>query len=112
MYSNCLIQALIEKIKDPKNVQIHILPKSINPTKNTHFYWYRKMPNNPLLDFGAVVEDFVHNKKITQHIWFNGYIRQNEVEVWENFIRNLLKKNNYTEIQIKQYEKKHGFITN
>ena len=37
MYSNCLIEALKAKLKDPKNVQIFLAPKLI--TKKTHFMW-------------------------------------------------------------------------
>ena len=41
MYSNCLFEAIKAKIKDPKNVQIHLIPPSIN-NWNLHFYWINK----------------------------------------------------------------------
>lgn len=41
MYSNCLFEAIKAKIKDPKNVQIHLIPPSIN-NWNLHFYWSNK----------------------------------------------------------------------
>lgn len=37
MYSNCLFEAIKAKIKDPKNVQIRLIPPSIN-NWNLHFY--------------------------------------------------------------------------
>ena len=40
-YSNCLIEAIIAKIKSPKNVKIIYLPKKLNKTSSTipHFFW-------------------------------------------------------------------------
>ena len=37
-YSNCLIEAVKAKIKDPKNVSIRMYPASIN-NGQVHFYW-------------------------------------------------------------------------
>lgn len=40
MYSNCLIEAIKAKIKDPKNVQIIRLPKEVND-KKSHYMWIK-----------------------------------------------------------------------
>ena len=37
MYSNCLLEAIKAKIKDPKNVHIFLLPKEVNDCM--HFMW-------------------------------------------------------------------------
>ena len=39
MYSNCLFEAIKAKIKDPKNVHIHILSPKLN-NGDFHIYWY------------------------------------------------------------------------
>ncbi len=40
MYSNCLIEALKAKIKDPKNVAIHKIPANLNNCGGLpHFWW-------------------------------------------------------------------------
>lgn len=44
MYSNCLFEALKAKIKDPKNVQIHLVPPSLNHF-DLHFYWVDEVEN-------------------------------------------------------------------
>lgn len=38
MLSNCLFEVIKAKIKDPKNVKIHLYPPEINHGKY-HFYW-------------------------------------------------------------------------
>ena len=38
MKSNCLIEALKAKIKNPKSVTIHMFPLSLN-NNQLHFYW-------------------------------------------------------------------------
>ena len=38
MKSNCLIEALKAKIKNPKSVTIHVFPLSLN-NNQLHFYW-------------------------------------------------------------------------
>lgn len=113
MYSNCLFQAIIAKIKDPKGVTIHYLPGKINPRGHAHFYWYRAMPNNPLIEdgTGAVMEDFARLEKGWQRVWFRGWSRQQDVSQWEDFVRKTLKHKGYTDEQIKKYEKRHGFLT-
>lgn len=110
MYSNCLFEAIKAKIKDPKHVHIHYLPRKINPTHHIHFYWYTYMPKNPIINY--IIEDFVHSKKdIHQNIWFDGNIRQEDVKIWENFLRKILKEKGYTKQQIKNFEKKKNFVT-
>ena len=44
MKSNCLIEALRAKIKDPKNVRIYHFPLALN-NNYLHFYWVNKREN-------------------------------------------------------------------
>lgn len=44
MYSNCLIEAIRAKLKDPKNIHIHLYPPSLN-RYCLHFYWIDEMEN-------------------------------------------------------------------
>lgn len=44
MYSNCLLEAIKAKIKDPKNVSIVCLPKELN-NGHIHFMWRNKLDN-------------------------------------------------------------------
>lgn len=39
MFSNCLIEALKAKVKDPKNTKIHIIKHLSNDSIFWHFWW-------------------------------------------------------------------------
>ena len=72
MYSNCLIEAIKAKIKDPKNVQIIKLPKEVNGRKS-HFMW--------------VKENFVYhafnNQFDNRKFWFPYSVKKVPVDVFE-----------------------------
>lgn len=61
-YSNCLIEAIKAKIKDPKHIKIHRIPLKLNHNK-IHFYWTDS-------------EKFYHYVSPNQHpkniLWFKG----------------------------------------
>ena len=75
MYSNCLFEALKVKVKDPKNVKIHIIPSKINNCGGLpHFWW----------TVGDMAYDF---KKVSGkcNLWFEGKIRSYEKATYEEF---------------------------
>lgn len=76
MYSNCLIEALKAKIKDPKNVHIIYLPKKWNMGIN-HYMWVKD----------GMVYHYTHDKVNTkQQYLFKGYVKKQSMEAFEAFI--------------------------
>lgn len=63
-YSNCFLEALKAKIKNPKKIKITLVPKS--EAKCLHFLW---SDGENDYDFGA-------ERKIKFYLWFKGYIRK------------------------------------
>ena len=61
-YSNCLIEAIKAKIKDPKHIKIHMIPLKLNHNR-VHFYWTDS-------------ESFYHyinpNLRSKNTLWFKG----------------------------------------
>ena len=75
-YSNCLIEAIKAKIRDPKNVKILIVPKKLNRERTGrssigfHCFW----------KIGDLVYDFKCESNVKyfwQMLLFKGYIRAN-----------------------------------
>ena len=84
-YSNCLIEAIKAKIKDPKHVKLLFIPKKYNEHNSISFHCFW-MKDDIVYDFRA--ESF--NKK---HLWqlflFKGHIRANEKKYYERIMREL-----------------------
>lgn len=68
-YSNCLIEAIKAKFKDPTHVKITVVPRS--EANCPHFLW---SDGNYDFDFG--VERHLEGLHI---LWFEGYIRRREL---------------------------------
>ena len=76
MYSNCLIEALKAKVKDPKNVKIHMIPSKVNNCGGLPHFWWA---------VGDTAYDF---KRVEGKcgIWFNGKLRSCEKAIYEEFL--------------------------
>ena len=83
MISNCLIEALKAKIKDPKNVTIHIFPAKVNGHGIfPHFWW----------SVGDTGYDFKREGNSKQVILFKGAIRSYSKLTYEKHLADLYKK--------------------
>lgn len=92
MISNCLIEALKAKIKDPKNVTIHVFPAKVNGHGIfPHFWW----------SVGDQGFDFKKEGKSKQVILFKGTIRSYKKST---YIEKLTKL--YRDALEKDFEKK------
>lgn len=79
-YSNCLLEALKAKIKDPKRVKLTYLPPTVNECFCPHWLW---SDGEHDYDFG--VERYL---KWYERIWFKGHIRQRSLgfnEKWKGY---------------------------
>ena len=65
-YSNCFIETMKAKLKDPKNIKITIVPKS--EKGNPHFLW-----SDGKHDYDFGIEEHLPWYRI---FWFKGHIRQ------------------------------------
>lgn len=63
-YSNCLIEAIKAKIRNPKNVKVHFIRPCLN-NGHIHFYWIE--------DDG--VYQYGHKQPIKNPILFEGKVR-------------------------------------
>ena len=75
MISNCLIEAVKAKIKDPKNVHIIKMPRAWNKG-NMHFYWIK----------GENIFHYTNPKFNKTKILFKGEIKKENFETFEAFI--------------------------
>lgn len=83
MISNCLIEALKAKIKDPKNVTIHVFPAKVNGHGIfPHFWW----------SIGDQGFDFKKEGKSKQVILFKGKVRSYSKATYEEHVTGLYKK--------------------
>lgn len=78
-YSNCLIEALKAKIKDPKNVKIVYLGKKINNGAR-HCLWINYKTNT--------VTHYTHSEDEKFYGLFKGYYKQSSIEDFEAFLLN------------------------
>lgn len=104
MYSNCLIEALKAKLKDPKNVHIHLIPPAIN-NYNFHFYWINREEN-------TVYHYSEQNKSFFGkfNFLFKGKLKSRWVISFEELMYKKMKSKGWsTKKQIK-YAKKLGFV--
>lgn len=82
MISNCLIEALKAKIKNPK-VVIHTFPAKVNGHKIIpHFWW----------SLGDIGYDFKNESKTKQVLLFKGKIRSYPKATYEEYVTDLYKK--------------------
>jgi len=84
-YSNCLFEALKAKIKDPKHVEIILVPPSLNHG-SLHFFWKKQ---------GKIFHFTNKNLKRTK-IWFNGEIKQYDMRSFVGSILCRLQSKNYS----------------
>lgn len=78
-YSNCLIEAIKAKIKDPKNVHIYLMPPSLNYGRK-HFYWVDdKKPD--------IIQSFINPNATEKQSYFfkNGKFHKRDRNTFENF---------------------------
>ncbi|MGN0728607.1 hypothetical protein [Treponema sp.] len=89
---NCLIAAVIAKIKNPKNTKIIIIPKGVMKTKIfPHFVYLNKAENT--------VSHYVNNKKSKCNFLYFGKIHIYKKEVFDRFI----------DVRIRKYLQKQDF---
>ena len=90
---NCLIAAIIAKIKNPKNTKIIIIPREVMKTKFfPHFAYLNKADNT--------ISHYVNNKKSKYNFLYFGRIHTYKKEVFDRFIdtriREYLQKQDFT----------------
>lgn len=103
MYSNCLIEALKAKIKDP-NVKVHVLPPKLNYGM-LHFYWVK---GNTVFHY----LDLKKNKTVSYrvfHPFFKGVEEKASLRSFEKLLFTRMLENCWTQEQQIRYAKKHGF---
>lgn len=100
MYSNCLLEAIKAKIKDPKNVKIDYMPRTLNRGRG-HFLWINYKEEKV----------YHYHAQDTKPFWnrplFNGKLKVMELRVYEGFILKTLYDNNYSVEKAFRYTKKH-----
>lgn len=83
MISNCLIEAFKAKLKDPKNVTIHVFPVKVNGHGIfPHFWW----------SVGDQGFDFKKEGKSKQVILFKGTIRSYKKSTFEEYLTDLYRR--------------------
>lgn len=83
-YSNCLLEALKAKIRDPVNIKIRYLPMELNETPIPHFMW---QDENYTYDF--------HTKgKLTffQQFYHKGNIRKKDLNYYDRALEIMKRK--------------------
>ena len=93
MYSNCLIEALKAKIKDPKRVKIIYLNKKLNGCR--HFMWTES----------NTVNHYEAESKYDSFL-FQGHIKKQSKDTFEALI---LKRLASKRMDVVKYAKKFGF---
>lgn len=101
MISNCLIEAVKAKIKNPQNVKIHYIPAKLN-NGNLHFYWY---------DFAdQSIFQFTHKANVkSSNILFNGETGSFNIKLFESRMYAKMKELGWSYEQQKSYANKKGF---
>ena len=75
-YSNCLIEVIKAKIKNPK-AEIYIIKSNDNVVRTPHFMW---AVGEKAYDFGVD-----KNLNFIQRFWFKGSIRQYNTDALKRF---------------------------
>lgn len=95
MISNCLFEAIRAKLKDPRNVKIHLYPPQINGGK-FHFYWVS----------GGQFYHFVkENKKSV--LLFKGHVNEYREKMFYSFIGHRMYASGLNKEQAYQLAKKY-----
>lgn len=84
MYSNCLLEALKAKIKNPKQTRIHAVPAKFNPlhTPFPHFWW----------SIDGQAYEFISDKdRKFQVVLFKGHVETRTVDEMKEKIRRLFR---------------------
>lgn len=81
-YSNCLIEAIVAWMKDPKNVKIIYLPKKWNNGRR-HFLWIK----------GDKVYHYEAKNKNNRKLFFSGIYKEQDLDTFEAFILRRLSFN-------------------
>lgn len=108
MYSNCLIEAIKAKIKEPKNVHIFRVPKRFGGGA-THFMWYNEKTR---MYYHSVDIDLKRLQmlrgfqKIKYTIWHEQKIKEINEATFNAFILRKLKIYGFTVKKVKKAAKK------
>ena len=82
MYSNCLIEALKAKLKDPKNVHIFFVPKKFGGGA-THFMWFNEVTHKY---YHSVATDQNCGKNFWHKVWHKQKIKEVDESLFNAFI--------------------------
>lgn len=97
MYSNCLIEAIKAKIRNPSSVKIHIISPKLN-NGLFHMYW---IENGKVFHYS----DPKNNGNLLStllHPLFNGIIKNPDTEIFANMLVRKMCKAGYTLERIKK----------
>lgn len=105
-YSNCLVEAIKAKIKDPKNIDLCFLPAKLNKGR-FHIFWIDKSKKEPVV---------YHYKTLTfeescwiDRIWYRGeYKIFYNWRIFQSFILNKCIKNKLSIEDCKKYSKRQN----
>lgn len=104
MYSNCLFEAIKAKLKDPKNIEIHLIPPSIN-NHDLHFYWKNKEENR-IYHFTTKKNNFWDRLNI---FIFKGNFKTMKEIFFEELLYRKMKKAGWPKKKQIKYAKKLNF---
>lgn len=100
MKSNCLIEAIKAKLKDPQNIQIHVLSPKLN-NGEFHIYWFDKKDNH--------IYHYTYLDEDSCYFWFEGKISCHNVKLFESKLYSRMNKLNWSIDKQKKYAIKNGF---
>lgn len=101
MISNCLFEAIKAKIKDPKNIHIHVLSPKLNHGE-FHVYWFDDKDNH--------IYHFTYLNEDSCSILFNGKISCHNVKLFEAKLYNRMNTLGWSDNAQKLYAIKKGFV--
>lgn len=100
--SNCLIEAIKAKVKDPENVRIHFMSRKLN-RGSFHWYWYD-------LKEGSMMS-FSHDKSYRgQTALFKGFINANGFTMFEGTQFAKMSRLGWTVDEQREYARRKGFM--
>ena len=104
-YSNCLLEAIKAKLKNPKNVKVLYIPRGFNTGNQFgHFVW----TNNILDPEGRFYFEFCAMNKKHNHFWFKGAVSGTKRTEIHRMLNIALARNK----KIRKLEYKFGFKFN
>lgn len=101
MISNCLIEAIKAKIKDPVNVHIHVLSPRLNDGE-LHIYWFDDKDNH--------IYHFTYLDENSCSLLFKGKISCHNVKIFESKLYSRMNALKWSVEQQKSYAIKKGFL--